>query len=179
MTPELETKLVKRYPEVFKHAGGDPAETCMAWGIAVGDGWFDLIDVLCNGFYGPLRNAQRELDYLQKNAGKQKYDGTLIDADMIAAQQAKVDEALAQIPVAAQVKEKFGGLRFYADGGTPAHQATINFAEAMSERTCEVCGARGMLYPIGWVRALCPDHADAEHGLKAVALRAKQEQQDD
>lgn len=176
MTPELEAKLVKRYPEVFKEAGGDPADTCMAWGLEVSDGWYDIIDVLCQRLVARLRQAQQRLDYLRENAGKEVYGG-VIDAAKIEKQAAKVAEELSMVPVAAQVKEKFGGLRFYADGVTPEHRAIINFAEAMSERTCEECGARGMLYPIGWVRALCPDHADAAHGLKAVTFRANREQE--
>jgi hypothetical protein len=176
MTPELETKLVKRYPEVFKDAGGDPARTCMAWGLAVGDGWYDIIDTLCGQFVGRLRRAQERLEYLQQNVGKDAYGG-VIDQANIEEQAAKVADELALVPVAAQVKEKFGGLRFYTDGQTPEQSAMISFAEALSERTCEECGAPGMLYPIGWVRALCTHHADKAHGVKAVEFRAKRAQE--
>lgn len=42
--------------------------------------------------------------------------------------------------VAAQVKSKYGGLRFYVDGGTNKSDALIGQAELRSENICETCG---------------------------------------
>ena len=42
--------------------------------------------------------------------------------------------------VAGQVKSKYGGLRFYVDGGTPVSDELINQAELRSENICEACG---------------------------------------
>lgn len=57
-----------------------------------------------------------------------------------------------------QVKEKFGGLRFYV-GPAPAvvHDA-IDQAEDQSLKTCEVCGRRGKPRPKGWIKTLCWYH---------------------
>jgi len=44
---ELELKLVKKYPKIFRNYKGDPAETAMAWGITCGDGWYNIIDCAC------------------------------------------------------------------------------------------------------------------------------------
>jgi len=55
----------------------------------------------------------------------------------------------------AQVKEKFGGLRFYIDGGTDAIYELIDAAETKSLRTCDQCGAEGERRGGGWVRTLC------------------------
>lgn len=41
---------------------------------------------------------------------------------------------------ATQVKEKFGQLRFYAQGGTAKTWALINAAEEKSSTICEACG---------------------------------------
>lgn len=41
---------------------------------------------------------------------------------------------------AIQVKQKFGGLRFYAQGGTARTWALIDAAEALSTTICERCG---------------------------------------
>lgn len=60
--------------------------------------------------------------------------------------------------VAAQVKEKFGGLRFYVDGGDDEIYAMISFAEAMSYRMCEECGSPGTTGGRGWIRTLCSAH---------------------
>jgi hypothetical protein len=59
-----------------------------------------------------------------------------------------------------QVKEKFGTLRFYVDGGTDAMQACISYAEAASARTCEVCGKYGTLRKGGWLQTLCDFHKE-------------------
>jgi hypothetical protein len=47
MREELELQLVKKYPELFKHYKGDPKVTCMAWGCAHGDGWYEILENLC------------------------------------------------------------------------------------------------------------------------------------
>ena len=47
MNDALEQGLFQDFPQIFRDWGGDPIETCMAWGIAVGDGWHDLIRKLC------------------------------------------------------------------------------------------------------------------------------------
>ena len=64
-----------------------------------------------------------------------------------------------------QVKEKFGGLRYYAhtrDRGdaNEEFQEVLRRAESESERTCEVCGMPGENHPgtFGWLKTLCPEH---------------------
>jgi hypothetical protein len=59
---------------------------------------------------------------------------------------------------AVQVKEKFGGLRYYMSQLTAEMSAAISVAEALSVSTCEVCGSPGTnKHNIrGWVRTLCP-----------------------
>ena len=63
--------------------------------------------------------------------------------------------------IAAQVKEKFGTLRFYVDIDTEdsvfreVSYALIDKAERKSSYTCEVCGKDGALRSGGWVRTLC------------------------
>jgi len=55
----------------------------------------------------------------------------------------------------AQVKEKFGGLRFYAHGGSDKINAIITFAENLSYKICETCGGRGEANKQGWISVLC------------------------
>jgi len=63
--------------------------------------------------------------------------------------------------VASQIKEKFGGLRFYGAGGDDRISDFIWFAESLSLRICEECGAMQdtKTYTDGWHRTLCPMHA--------------------
>lgn len=59
-----------------------------------------------------------------------------------------------------QVKEKFGGLRFYADGVDEKGYELIGAAERLASVTCEVCGKPGRLRDDrSWVRTLCDEHA--------------------
>lgn len=60
--------------------------------------------------------------------------------------------------VVAQVKEKFGGLRFYADGTDATIDGMIWFADEMSYHICEVCGAKGETNGTGWTRTTCEEH---------------------
>jgi hypothetical protein len=64
---------------------------------------------------------------------------------------------LSQYAVAVQVKEKFGGLRFYMDTYTDEDRALIQAAEDESRSTCEECGAPGTTQSRGgWLLTLCP-----------------------
>jgi len=60
-------------------------------------------------------------------------------------------------PKLAQVKEKFGTLRVYIDGGSDEAYGIIQKAEAESEITCEECGKEGKLYSTGWWSVKCDD----------------------
>ena len=63
-------------------------------------------------------------------------------------------------PVVGQVKEKFGGLRFYFDGPNDDYiSGLITMAESMSYRICEDCGKPGEVRSGGWIRTLCDEHA--------------------
>ena len=59
----------------------------------------------------------------------------------------------------AQVKEKFGGLRFYVYGCTELGYELIYLAEEESFRICENCGAQGKLRGFGWLYTSCDEHA--------------------
>jgi len=57
-----------------------------------------------------------------------------------------------------QVKEKWGGLRFYIGAATGAAHDRIEQAEEESYKTCEECGAPGRVRSTGWVKTLCDAH---------------------
>tara|TARA_A100001515_G_scaffold91598_1_gene73033 strand:+ start:3597 stop:3986 length:390 start_codon:yes stop_codon:yes gene_type:complete len=48
MNKELQDRLFEKYPKIFRQKDLSPQETCMCWGIACGDGWYDIIDTLCH-----------------------------------------------------------------------------------------------------------------------------------
>lgn len=61
-------------------------------------------------------------------------------------------------PRAVQIKEKFGGLRWYVDRATPEQYMIIDRTERESCRTCEVCGAPGTIKGRRWLKATCEEH---------------------
>ncbi len=60
MRIELQNQLAQKFPEIFRDFHGDPSQTCMAFGVECGDGWFNLIDRLCT-------DIQSEVDLGRKN----------------------------------------------------------------------------------------------------------------
>lgn len=58
---------------------------------------------------------------------------------------------------AVQVKEKFGTLRFYVDGGDEVVSKLIGCAERLSGQICEECGATedACTNTAGWLKTLC------------------------
>jgi hypothetical protein len=60
--------------------------------------------------------------------------------------------------VVEQIKEKFGGLRFYYQGGDDEISGMVRMAEAWADIACEECGAAGKRRSGGWIRTLCDKH---------------------
>lgn len=72
-----------------------------------------------------------------------------------------------------QVKEKFGGLRYYTahkskqDPELMARwQARIMQAENESFKTCEECGEPGVLRDSGWIKTRCDEHSNGDPPLE-------------
>lgn len=121
MKQELEDKLVEKYPKLFRDINADMTKTCMCWGFECGDGWYWLIDNLCDNIQG----------YINANNKKQV--------------------------IVSQVKEKFGGLRFYVDGGDKLIDGMIWLAEGLSMEICEMCGSTEDVTceGRGWITTKC------------------------
>ena len=149
MREELDNDLCTKYPKIFVNRHGDPKETLMCWGFECRDGWHTILDLLC-------ANIQHYIDWQNQQVGK-------------GYSQYKTVPQL----VAVQVKEKFGTLRFYTEGGDEKTDGMIRMAESMSAVTCESCGNRGQLRHGGWIRTLCDQH-EAEYQEK-MRERFKQE----
>lgn len=57
-----------------------------------------------------------------------------------------------------QVKEKYGGLRFYTDVCSERLQSMIDGGEHLSVITCEHCGKPGQIRDLPWTLTLCDEH---------------------
>jgi len=59
-----------------------------------------------------------------------------------------------------QIKEKFGGLRFYYDGGDDKIDGMVRMAEMWAQCTCEMCGKPATKTTTGWIKTVCDEHFD-------------------
>jgi hypothetical protein len=71
----------------------------------------------------------------------------------------KQGKEIAQVEVD-QIKEKFGGLRFYYSGGDDEISGMVRMAEARADIACEQCGGIGTRRDGGWIRTLCDKHEE-------------------
>ena len=102
-------------------------------GFAVGEGWWPILESLC-------ANIQSHINHT--NTQFEKYGrGQLVEQVVVE-----------------QVKEKFGGLRFYYTGGDEQIYGMVRMAEAWADKSCEECGAPGKSRGGGWIKTLCDRH---------------------
>lgn len=118
MNQKLTHQLHNSYPEIFpKNEGG------YALGFACAEGWYELIDSLCD-----------EIMQFCKRFGKVP-------------------------PIASQVKEKYGSLRFYIWSASEEVFDIIDKYELRSQFTCEICGKAGKIRRTGgWYSCECEEH---------------------
>ena len=160
MRKELDEALCAKYPLIFRDRNANMQVTAMCWGLCVGDGWYNIIDTLCAHLTSDYRQAKDRYDNLvEVGVGNTLWGTKVVTQEALDDAKAKMDEEASKVPVAVQVKEKFGGLRFYVQAATDKHYNYISFAESMSYRTCEECGSPGKRYTDGWHTTLCDIHA--------------------
>ena len=158
MREELDKQLCEKYPLIFAQRNGDMHETCMCWGFCCGDGWYNIIDSMCAIIQGHIDHSHKTIEWNTKwNAELAEAEANNFEdwADWKSREYRPILEPVEQV-VAIQVKEKFGGLRFYFSGGDDYIDGVVNMAETMSYRTCEECGASGNSE--GYIQTLCEEH---------------------
>ena len=106
-------------------------------GFAIGKGWWHIIEALCG-------QIQHYVDWKQEQFTKYNRGQGCHDV------------------IVEQIKEKFGGLRFYYQGGDEKVDGMVRMAECWADHSCEECGAPGKRRGGGWIRTLC-DHHESEH----------------
>ena len=116
-------------------------------GFCVSEGWWPVLANLC-------ANIQHHIDWQNKNHEKHP--------------------VVPQV-VVGQIKEKFGGLRFYYDGGDGEISGMVRMAEAWANNTCETCGAPGKRREGGWIKTLCDTHeAERQQRMKEYENQTSQ-----
>ena len=102
MTEQDFEDFAKRWPDLFQKSGD--------FELSVHHGWSNIIDMLFAFISSDVERAKTRLKFALENPDK-KMTQTIEDLETT------VQQALEDLPVIVQVKEKFGGLRFYIDGG--------------------------------------------------------------
>ena len=166
MRDELDEALCAKYPLIFRDRHAPMQVTAMCWGIGVGDGWYNIIDVLCGHLYNEYWSAKSRYEYIKDKLDQPTYGfkpdgdpvGKIITQELIDEAKVRMEEEAAKVPVAVQVKEKFGALRFYINAGSDEIFKKIHSYENQSYETCETCGEKGELRLVGWYKTLCNKH---------------------
>lgn len=70
----------------------------------------------------------------------------------------KIAEKVDKVPRIRQIKQKFGGLRFYVSDSTDEMESIITQFEIKSYHICEVCGEKGEVTNYGYIKTLCEKH---------------------
>jgi len=176
MSPSLDKYLCEKYPDLFSERHKSMQETCMCWGFEHGDGWFHLLDITCGAIQNHVNNPQWvpktgflwSLKRLWNNTAWNwvlypilhrvlKFD-TYCKFCQCLSFRLEYDEPPKRQAVAAQVKEKFGGLRFYIHNGDDEIYSMTNMVEYISFHICEECGKMDesvVCMGKGWIRTLC------------------------
>ena len=174
MKQELDKLLCEKYPKMMVNRNKDMKETCMCWGFECGDGWFNILNQL-------MSQIQHHIDWKEKQrASAIKYNEMAAQAkagnfdlfeetmkalpndeykekrlaEIVAGDFRPVPESIPQVTLD-QVKEKFGTLRFYYQGGDDYISGMVSLAESMTAVTCENCGNPGSCRGGGWVHTYC------------------------
>ena len=127
-------EFIEKYKDMFKNHWAYPE---------VGVGWLPLLDKLC-----ALIN--------HKIDGIINYNDKWLENEVITQEKYETNNKFLEDFKIIQIKEKFGGLRFYVSGSTPEINGWIRFAETMANELCEGCGTnQGLGSTSGWIRTIC------------------------
>jgi len=132
---EFAARMHRRFPEMLNGKYG---------GFDIGPGWWPIVESLC----AHIQN------HITQTNGRRRL---LIDSNPY---NVTIPAEVPPVEVE-QIKEKFGGLRFYHVGGDSMIDGMISMAEAWAAHTCEVCGQPGQARGGGWIKTLC-DHHEGE-----------------
>lgn len=137
--------IIEKYPKIFAPYEGNPGG--VNW-TGVPKGWLPIIYDLC----GAIQNY---IDHYRRSALNPSYiEGSKWESGDITTH--KYVQVSPNQVTCVQMKEKFGGLRFYTDGHDDIVDGMIQYAEYLCDNTCEVCGSRENLgNTTGWITVCC------------------------
>jgi hypothetical protein len=63
MSPELDSTLCERYPQLFRDRHRADGTTAMSRGFEIGDGWFALVEAACGVISAQYLSAVRQYEW--------------------------------------------------------------------------------------------------------------------
>ncbi len=161
MDKKLEDKLFKKYKSIFQERKNSPKETCMCWGIATGNGWYQMIDNLC-AFLMNIQKNHKELKIVASQV-KQKWGTLRFYYKILGMPKLLKDETLEDR------QQRMSKLVHYIDGA-------IDYCFYLSGSTCEDCGAPATIQTKGYVSNICePCNKKRQEEFKKVLEKAKKD----
>ena len=120
-------EIIAKYPKIFTDYEGNPGR--VNWSIP--EGWNQIVDWMC----GCIQ------DYIDHTKTYSKGEAPISPAQV----------------QCTQIKEKFGGLRFYTFGHNEVVDGMIKFAEYLCEKICVNCGSMEdvEMSKGGWISPYC------------------------
>lgn len=153
MNLELQKKLIEKYPKIFPIKTMTKIYPMAMFGFECSDGWYNILYTLCGRIQSYIDYRERFNQQIIERNKKEDPEGQINQQMLL--------EYIPQV-VASQVKEKYGTLRFYYDGGDEQIEGMVTMAEAITEFTCERCGNVGKLRGKSWLYTACDEHTKAE-----------------
>lgn len=171
MKQELENKLVKKYHEFFDYLKEHNGPIIpIQFGIECGNGWYWLLDELMGNISSYIKNNSKKQRIKNKfkrdlywwllkisNRFSYKYGKQIRKFATYIDNHSEIEEHESISPISiTQIKEKYGGLRFYYNGGDTMIDGMVWLAESMSNSICETCGTtKNVFQTRGWIRTTC------------------------
>lgn len=141
--------IIKKYPKIFEPYEGNPHN--VNW-YGIPDGWLSIIDILCEAIQRYCDHPQ-SLENPDYDSSKEydREDTTTHRYLLVKREQVKC----------VQMKEKFGGLRFYTERNDSVVDGMIMMATHMCDNTCEGCGTiEDLGVTSGWISIRCKSCAE-------------------
>ena len=160
MKNELELKLVELYPVIFRDYGGDMRKTCMHWGMSCGDGWYSLLDALCQTLESITagKDVQVIADQVkEKLGGLRFYYHVDYDPDIFDRIRWRLRNFMCRHHWGVQYNNLVDFKQKYFKSTVEKISDAIHYAESQSYRTCERCGRHGERKGGSWIGTLCEE----------------------
>lgn len=130
MTPELEQRFYVEFPDLLRQHTLSVMESCLAFGLEIGDGWGPLLRELLTNMkkYGTEHGIEIEITQVKEKFG----------------------ELRVYFDIQGEIPDKLGSCFDVLDD-------MVDFATDKSREICELCGKPGKILGSSWLMARCEE----------------------